>query len=222
MNPYAYAGNNPVMNVDPTGLDWTLNNDYAMQNTLSENWLNSTIQQNTLDRYYGQGAQYYTNMGNYSSPIIQRTNISGGEVYPSYAIENTLMLGCGIKTVATAAYDFVKWGTTTFAHSAGQAVYRVYGGDAMAGGASWSPINPASVNNYRKLAGLPSGGSSAANNSGRFVIEGVLQDTSKVAQVRSALPLDGNKGGIPEFIIPNALKNGAVKIRRVGGVNPEF
>ncbi len=210
------------MNVDPTGLDWTLNNDYAMQNTLSENWLNSTIQQNTLDRCYGQGAQYYTNMGNYSSPIIQRTNISGGEVYPSYAIENTLMLGWGIKTVATAAYDFVKWGTTTFAPSAGQAVYRVYGGDAMAGGASWSPINPASVNNYRKLAGLPSGGSSAANNSGRFVIEGVLQDTSKVAQVRSALPLDGNKGGIPEFIIPNALKNGAVKIRRVGGVNPEF
>jgi len=32
---------------------------------------------------------------------------------------------------------------------AGQKLYRVYGGDSAAGGASWSPVNPGSVANYR-------------------------------------------------------------------------
>ncbi|MEA3305882.1 MAG: hypothetical protein U9R52_03620 [Candidatus Omnitrophota bacterium] len=104
----------------------------------------------------------------------------------------------------------------------GQKDYRVYGGDSAAGGASWSPVNPANVKNYRDAAGLPSGGASGVNNSGRFVIEGTLKDPSKVVKTRSALPLDGQKGGIPEYIIPNALDNGAVKVNRVSGVNPEF
>jgi hypothetical protein len=39
---------------------------------------------------------------------------------------------------------------------------------------------------------------------------------------RSALPLDGMKGGLPEYIIPNWLKNGSITINRVSGVNPEF
>ena len=104
----------------------------------------------------------------------------------------------------------------------GQKVYRVYGGDAKAGGASWSPTNPADASNYRNAAGLPSGGASGANNTGQFVIEGTLTDPSKVVKTRSALPLDGNQGGLPEYIIPNALDNGAVRVDRVSGVNPEF
>jgi RHS repeat-associated protein len=104
----------------------------------------------------------------------------------------------------------------------GQKIYRVYGGDSEAGGASWSPKNPGSVNDYRGAAGLPSGGASGYNNSGRFVIEGRLNDPSKVVLTRRALPLDGNNGGIPEYIIPRGLENGAVKIKRVSGVNPEF
>jgi len=32
----------------------------------------------------------------------------------------------------------------------------------------------------------------------------------------------GNKGGLNEYIIPNAVKNGAVKITNVSGINPEF
>jgi hypothetical protein len=47
-------------------------------------------------------------------------------------------------------------------------------------------------------------------------------DPTKVVQTRTALPLDGNLGGIPEYIIPNALDNGAVRVDRVSGVNPEF
>ncbi|MTD56093.1 hypothetical protein [Amycolatopsis pithecellobii] len=104
----------------------------------------------------------------------------------------------------------------------GQKLYRVYGGDSKAGGASWSPVDPRTVPDYRDAAGLPSGGASGANNTGRFVIEGTLTDPSAVVLGRSALALDGIKGGITEYIIPNWLENGSVQITRVSGVNPEF
>ena len=32
----------------------------------------------------------------------------------------------------------------------------------------------------------------------------------------------GNKDGLNEYIIPNAVKNGAVKIPNISGINPEF
>ena len=104
----------------------------------------------------------------------------------------------------------------------GQTVYRVYGGDSAAGGASWSPTNPGSVANFRDAAGLPSGGASGATNTGQFVIEGTITDPSKVVLVRNALPLDGMTGGLPEYIIPNWLDNGAINITRVSGANPRF
>ncbi|MTD56098.1 hypothetical protein [Amycolatopsis pithecellobii] len=85
-----------------------------------------------------------------------------------------------------------------------------------------SPVDLRTVPDYRDAAGLPSGGASGANNTGRFVIEGTLTDPSAVVLRRSALPLDGMKGGITEYIIPNWLENGSVQITRVSGVNPEF
>jgi hypothetical protein len=106
--------------------------------------------------------------------------------------------------------------------SIGQTIYRVYGGDSEAGGASWSPVDPGSVPNYREVAGLPSGGASGATNTGRFVIEGTLNDPGAVVEQRTALSLDGTTGGLPEYIIPNWLDNGSVTITRVSGVNPEF
>ena len=104
----------------------------------------------------------------------------------------------------------------------GQRLYRVYGGDSAPGGASWSPVDPGHVPHYRDIAGLPSGGPSGANNTGRFVIEGTLNDPSRVVLTREALPLDGMKGGLPEYIVPNWIDDGAITIDRVSGVNPEF
>jgi hypothetical protein len=43
-----------------------------------------------------------------------------------------------------------------------------------------------------------------------------------VVRVRSALSLDGNDGGLEEYIIPNWMESGAIKIHNVSGVNPEF
>jgi hypothetical protein len=50
----------------------------------------------------------------------------------------------------------------------------------------------------------------------------LLIDPSKVVLTRSALPLDGKAGGLPEYIIPKGLDNGAIRVDRVSGVNPEF
>lgn len=104
----------------------------------------------------------------------------------------------------------------------GDTVYRVYGGDSSSNGASWTTTNPGNVRNYRNKAGLPSGGESGAVNIGQFVIQGTVEDASKCVLSRKALPLDGNAGGLNEYIIPNAIESSAVKVTNVSGVNPEF
>ncbi|WP_228378384.1 RHS repeat-associated core domain-containing protein, partial [Chryseobacterium sp. CCH4-E10] len=87
-----------------------------------------------------------------------------------------------------------------------QTVYRVFGGDSRAQGFSWSPINPTSVSNFRNVAGLPSGGASGFNNTATFMLEGQV-NIRYIIQTRPALPLDGNVGGIIEYIInPNNVK----------------
>jgi hypothetical protein len=128
----------------------------------------------------------------------------------------------GTSTTSSALRNATKAVDDIPAPGQGQTVYRVYGGDSAPGGASWSPTNPGSVPNYRNAAGLPSGGASGANNTGRFVVEGVLEDPSKVVLTRRALPLDGMSGGLPEYIVPGWMDNGAITITRVSGVNPHF
>ena len=79
-------------------------------------------------------------------------------------------------------------------------VYRVFGGDARAQGFSWTTVDPRNVRNFRDAAGLPSGGASGANNTADFLIKGRAR-RSDVIEFKSADPLDGNRGGLPELII---------------------
>ena len=106
--------------------------------------------------------------------------------------------------------------------SEGQRVWRVYGqqmdgaGHPLPAGArpfgqSWTPVDPTLSPNYRRDAGLPN------ENPGRFFIEGMLRRPEDVTEVRPALPLDGNPGGWPEYVIENSEE--AVDVTRVGGVN---
>ncbi|MCB0397486.1 MAG: hypothetical protein KDD36_12575 [Flavobacteriales bacterium] len=81
-----------------------------------------------------------------------------------------------------------------------QTVFRVFGADARAEGFSWTPTNPTSIPNFRNVAGLPSGGASGATNSAEFMVTGQVKPTN-IIQTRPALPLDGNVGGLPEYII---------------------
>ena len=64
------------------------------------------------------------------------------------------------------------------------------------------------------IAGLPNGA-----NYGRFVSEGVINDTSGMTS-RSALPLDGNAGGLDEILVPDPETQ--VTLTGVYGVNPPF
>jgi hypothetical protein len=79
-------------------------------------------------------------------------------------------------------------------------VYRVFGGDARAQGFSWTTTDPRTVSNFRDAAGLPSGGPSGATNTADFLIQGKA-NTADILKSRSAFPLDGNKGGLPELVI---------------------
>jgi hypothetical protein len=94
-------------------------------------------------------------------------------------------------------------------------VYRAFGGDARAQGFSWTTVDPRTVSNFRDAAGLPSGGASGAMNSADFLIKGQAR-ASDIITSRSALPLDGNRGGLPELIIDP--KN--VKLHDFSVLNP--
>ena len=85
-------------------------------------------------------------------------------------------------------------------------VYRVFGGDARAGGFSWTPVDPTKVSDFRNVAGLPSGGTSGSMNTAEFMLKGKV-NMQDIIKSRSALPLDGNKGGLLEYIIdPNKVR----------------
>ena len=117
-----------------------------------------------------------------------------GITYSSFNVGD--LIGIGL-----LAKGIISWGAKTLGASVAktemQTVYRVFGGEARAQGFSWTPINPQTVNNFRNVAGLPSG------NSANLMLEGVAK-TKKIIKIRSALPLDGNIGGLTKYIInPN-------------------
>ena len=101
----------------------------------------------------------------------------------------------------------------------GQTVYRVHGGDSGLLGKSWTPVNPRTVPNYRNAAGLPSGGASGVNNTGQFLSEGVLKNPVGIT-VRPAGGLDGNLGGLREFVVPNPFEQ--IIIKSTVPINPPF
>lgn len=96
----------------------------------------------------------------------------------------------------------------------GMAVYRVFGGDAAGLGRYWTTVNPGQIGNFRKAAGLFPG------NTGRFVIQGQLTNTSGVLLQRAAPGPNGVGGGLSEVFIPNP--GGQVCLVCVSGVNPPF
>ncbi|MDP9804692.1 RHS repeat-associated core domain-containing protein [Acinetobacter calcoaceticus] len=60
LNPYAYAGSNPVMNVDPSGLSFSQMNDFMLSNTSGAPGLNlSNISINYVtDRFLNSSSEY--------------------------------------------------------------------------------------------------------------------------------------------------------------------
>ena len=101
----------------------------------------------------------------------------------------------------------------------GQVIYRLYGRNpsysgwaANADGASWTPTQPWTLQNPRSTMGLPTGLESGAYNAADNIVVGELVEAGQVAGMRHGLPLDGNPGGAPEFLIPGPYANGAVDV----------
>jgi RHS repeat-associated protein len=107
---------------------------------------------------------------------------------------------------------------------AGQTVFRVWGRDPASPdlapnqsgpwGRSWTRVDPGSVAKYRDVAGLPD-----EANLGRFVSQGTPLNPTGV-EVREALQLGTNQGGLDELLIPNPESQ--IELNGVFGVNPPF
>jgi len=160
-----------------------------------------------------------TNSTGAGDAILNSVVQGGDNLINGNGIERGTVLGevAGAVIGAKGANAAIKAVSTAIKANESVNVFRVFGGDAKAEGFSYTTKNPNSVSNFRDAAGLPSGGASGANNTGRFVIEGSVKNKN-IIKTQSADPLDGNKGGLLELKInPND-----VKINRVSGANPEF
>jgi RHS repeat-associated protein len=200
VNLYAYVGNDPLNFTDPSGL---------------------------MAEGFGQGIEYGSNPFNiFDSNALQNVaniaaNGSAGRITGFVAGEAIGAIGAAAAMVAPeiamGRLAAAMAGATQAINSSikvGTPLYRVFGDEAVGLGRSFTTINPASVSNYRETAGLFSG------NTGRFVLEGTLNNTKGVT-ARSALPGPGGiGGGLPEVVVPNPQSQ--ITIQGVYGVNPPF
>ena len=78
----------------------------------------------------------------------------------------------------------------------GQRAYRLHGGGAIPEGAPYSTLPPSSMANPRSSLGLPRG------NTVEDLIIARVDHIDNVVVTRPALPLNGQPGGAPQYIIP--------------------
>ncbi|EGG94168.1 Rhs family protein [gamma proteobacterium IMCC1989] len=166
-------------------------------------YVQSSTQASFSYEYRSGGAQSAAStLGNLGSAYSGATTRFADSVYN---VTGSPTLGAIAKVAPDALLEFGTYGVGRSLSRGGGTVdvYRAFGGDARAQGFSWTTKDPRTVSNFRDAAGLPSGGASGATNTAEFLIKGKVK-ASDVIKFKSADPLDGYKGGLPELIIdPN-------------------
>jgi RHS repeat-associated protein len=131
----------------------------------------------------------------------------------SAATQVTLAVASAVAPAAAAG------GAAEDSVEAGVQLFRVFGGEATPfgnpAGGSFTTMDPGLVGgDYRVAAGLYPG------NTGQFVLEGTLTDTTGVTAATAAPGPGGVGGTIPEVIVPDAANK--INVTRVSGVNPPY
>jgi hypothetical protein len=137
--------------------------------------------------------------------------LAGGLILKGVGSAWEMSLGTnGVKStpILTGSANAAESGVTQ-----GTIVYRIWGDGAGAYGRSWTTVDPRVILGYRNAAGLPN------QNTGRFLSEGILNDTTGI-RIKAADPLHGNAGGLIEIVIPNPSQQ--IILRNVQGLNPSF
>ena len=200
-NRYVYTNNNPYRYVDPDGRSPCTGSRIA----------------SSCDAGGGVARSHSGGSINVGDGGGQRSQSSGGAVAPAppgVGSGSGAASGSGLRAAAAGAGrllgplslavtpsnlgDATLYGARGFyAPTQGMILYRVWGGDSAELGRSWTPVNPAMIGSaYRDLAGLP------AVNDGSMLSIGILTNHIGVFP-RPAIPLDGNRGGLPELVVPS-------------------
>lgn len=208
INDYAYCGNNPVGRVDADGEILETIADIA-----SIGWSTYDLIKNPSWANVGYLAW---DVGATVVPFAPGSYVAKGAKIATKGIKAAK--GAKVaKAVTKGVKSVSKSEKSTKAAKKTQKIYRVYGGESRKYGQSWTTIDPRTVKNYRSYAGLPD------VNTGDFLVEATIKRSTGFS-TRSALPLDGNPGGIFEIRFDDAgqFVKDRISVKHVHRIRPPF
>ena len=213
LNLYGYVRNNPITGIDADGhcwmasvcelISWAANaigRDGGVKQAAKN--VGIGIAKGTGSFVHSTTTMMAAGSGNPGSAVATLMQPAPAALAPSNQTQAEASVATQLTlTVASAVVPAAMEGAAARAAASetpavGETVFRVWGGESGPYGKSWTPVNPDAVPGFADAAGLPKG------NTGTQMTTGTLTDTTGV-QTRQALPLNGNKGGLPEYTVPD-------------------